>query len=131
VVKVITKLVFLWNSTIEPSSVDVQRILDYFARVGKMGLTCELIDTRDMPDGELEFWRKEALVASVWRHQRIRRHFDALQSDLGKKVPALFVYEEGDKMPIAVYPHTKKREQEKTYYSIEAFLKELADSLGA
>ena len=127
----IKKVVFLWNSTIRPSSVEVQRVLDYLARVGKKGLTCELIDTRDMPDGELEYWRKEALLVSVWRHQQIRQHFGASQLDLGKKVPVLLVYEEGEKVPALVYPHTKKRGQEKTDYLIEAFLKELINSLGA
>ena len=101
------------------------------ARVGKKGLTCELIDTKDLPDGELEYWRKEALVTSLWRHQQIRQHFGASQLDLGKKVPALLVYEEGEKVPALVYPQTKKRGQEKTDYPIEAFLEELIDSPGA
>lgn len=127
----ITKVVFLWDSTIKPWSTDVQRILDYLARFGKTALTCELLDTRGMLDGELEYWRKEAFVASVWRHQQIRQHFGAMQSDLGKKVPALLVYEEGDKVPRAVYPHTEKKGEERIDYSIEPFLEELADSLGA
>ena len=128
----IKKIVFLWDSTINPWSVDVDahRIKDYLARLGKKGLTCELIETKDLPDGELEYWRKEALVTSVWRHQEIRQHFGVSQLDLGRQVPALLVYEEGEKVPIAVYPHTKKRGQEKTDYSIETFLKELANSFG-
>ncbi len=126
----ITKLVFLWNSTIEPSSAVVQKILDYLARVGKIGLTCELIDTQGLSAGELELWRKEALVTSVWRHQQIRQHFGASQLDLGRQVPALLVYEEGDRVPTAIYPHTKKEGREKTEHSIEAFLEELIGSLG-
>ena len=130
VMQMIKKVVFLWNSTIEPSSVDVQRIRDYLARIGRKGLTCELIDTRDMPDEELGYWRKQALLVSVWRHQQIRQHFGASQLDLGKKVPALLVYEEDEKVPATVYPHTEKRGQEKTDYSIEAFLEKSSDSLG-
>ena len=48
----------------------------------------------------------------------------------GKEVPALIVYEEGGAVPTAVYPHTKKKGQEKTDYSIEGFLEELTASIG-
>jgi len=129
--KKIEKLLFFWDSTIKPWSVDVQRILDYLARVGKKGLTCELIDTKDLPDGELEYWRKETLAASVRWHQQIRQYFGASQLHLGKQAPALLVYEGGGKLPTAVYPHSEKRGQEKTDYPIEAFLEELIDSPGA
>lgn len=128
----IKKIVFLWDSTIKPWSVDVDahRIKDYLARLGKKGLTCEFIDTKDLPDGELEYWRKEALVTSVWRHQEIRQHFGVSQLDLGRQVPALLVYEESEKVPVAIYPHSEKRGQEKTDHSIEAFLEKPSVSLG-
>ena len=124
------KIVFLWDSTVTPWSADVNKITDYLERLDEAGLTCESIDTKDMAGAELESWRLEALAASLAHHQQIRQHFDASQLDLGKKAPALLVYEEGKKAPMAVYPHTEKRGQEKTDYSIEAFLEELADSLG-
>jgi len=124
------KLVFLWNSTIEPWSTDVQKILGGLARVSKKGLTVKRLDTKDMPEEQQQRWRKEALTASVWRHQQIRQYFGASQLDLGRQVPALLVYEEGDRVPTAVYPHTKKAGREKRDHSIKAFLEELIDSLG-
>lgn len=129
-IKKIEKLVFFWDSTIKPWSVEVQGILDYLARVGKKGLTCELIDTKDLPDGELEYWRKEALAVSLRWHQQIRQYFGASQLHLGKQVPALLVYEGGGKLPTAVYPHSEKRGHKHTNFSIEDFLKELTHSLG-
>ena len=126
----IKKIVFFWDSTIEPWHEDIQTIKDYLTRLSAKGLTCELIDTKDMAEADLRSWRKEAFMVSVWRHQQIRQYVGVLQLDLGKKAPALLVYEEGKKVPMAVDPHTEKRGQEKTDYSIETFLKELANSLG-
>lgn len=127
--KVIKKIVFLWDSTIKPHSVDVKRTTDYLARLNEKGLTCESLDTKDMAEADLQNWRKEAFTISVSQHQQIRQHVGVLQLDLGKKAPALLVYEEGKKVPIAVYPHTEKRGRKKTNYSIEAFLEELANGL--
>lgn len=126
----IKKIVFLWDSTIESRQGNVRNMKRYLTVLRDKGLRCESIDTRDIPEEELEYWRKEALVASVWRRLQIRRHFGASQLHLGKQVPTLLVYEEGEKVATAVYPHTKKRGQKQTDYSIEGFLKELADSLG-
>jgi len=129
----IKKIVFLWDSTIKPWSVDVQRMKDYLARLGKKGLTCESIDTKDMSEEELKRWREKAQSVAMRYKQQMSQHFGSRRRGgfpyFGRQVPALLVYED-EKVPTAVYPHTKKRGQEKTDYSIEAFLKELADSLG-
>ena len=130
----ITKLVFLRDGTIKPWSMDMQRILDYLARVGRSGLTCELIDTKDMAEEELKHWREKAQTVAMRYKQQMSQHFGSRRVGgfpyFGKQVPALIAYEAGKTMPTAVYPHTKKRGQEKTDYLIEAFLEELIDSLG-
>lgn len=129
-IKKIEKLVFFWDSTIKPWSVDIRTIMDYWTGLSDMGVRCELIDTKDMAGAELERWRMEARIAAMWRHQEVRRPFDRGLLDFGKQVPALLVYEEGEKVATAVYPHSEKRGQKRTDYSIEDFLKELTDSLG-
>lgn len=132
--KMIKKVVFLRDSTMKPLSVDVQRILEHLARVRTKGFTCKLIDTKDMPEEELKHWREKAQNVAVRYKLQMSQHFGSRRMGgfpyLGKLIPALMVYEEGERMPTAVYPHTKKRGQEKTDYSIEAFLKELENSLG-
>jgi len=126
----IKKVLFLWDSTIEPRQGNIQNIKRYLTALRDTGLRCESINTKDMPEKKLEYWRKEALAASVRWHQQIRQYFGASQLHLGKRDPALLVYEEGGKLPTAVYPHSEKRGQKLTAYLIEGFLKELTDSLG-
>jgi len=130
----IKQVVFLYNSTIKPWHTDIQIVQRYLTGLQDKGVTCESLDTEDMSEEELEGWSKEVLGASVRHHQQIRRHFGPWQRgglpELGKQVPALLVYEEGEKVATAVYPHSEKRGQKRTDYSIEDFLKELTDSLG-
>jgi len=129
------RLVFLYDSTIEPWSVDFQAIQRYLTELQAKGVKSELLDTKDMPEEALERWREEATAAAVWRHQRIRQVFGSRQQGglpyFGKQVPALLVYEEGESVPVAVYPHSEKRGQKHTDLSIEGFLEEFVNTLGA
>lgn len=131
----IKKIVFLWDSTIKPWSVDVQRIMDYLARLSKKGFICESIDTKDMAEEELKRWREKAQSVARRYKQKMSQHFGSRRMGgfpyFGRQVPALLVCGEGENMPTAVYPHSKKRGEKHTEYSIEDFLKkELTDSLG-
>ena len=126
----VRKIVFLWDSTIGPQQGNIRSITKYLTVLRDTGLRCESIDTKDMPEKKLEYWRKEALAASVRWHQQIRQYFGASQLHLGKWAPALLVYEEGGKLPTAVYPHSGKRRKKRTDYSIEDFLKALTESIG-
>lgn len=126
----IKKVLFFWDSTIKPWSVDIRTIRDYLTGLSDMGVRCELIDTKDMAGAELEHWRMEARIAARWRHQQVRRPFGRGLLDFGKQVPALLVYEEGERVAIAAYPHSEKRGEKLIDYSIEGFLKELVDSFG-
>ena len=128
------RLVFLYDSTIEPWSVDFQAIQRYLTELQAKGVKSELLDTKDMPAEELDHWREEATAAAVWRHQRIRQVFGSQKRGrlpyLGKQVPALLVYEEGESVPVAIYPHSEKRGQKHTDFSIEGFLEEFVNVLG-
>lgn len=128
------RLVFLYDSTIEPWSVDLQAIQSYLTELQSKGIKSELLDTNDMPEDALAHWREEATAAAVWRHQRIRQVFGSRQQGglpyFGKQVPALLVYEEGESVPVAVYPHSEKRGQKHTDFSTEGFLEELVNALG-
>lgn len=129
----IKQVVFLYNSTIKPWHTDIQIVQRYLTGLQDKGVTCEPIDTKDMSEEELKRWREKAQSVAMRYKQQMSQHFGSRRRGgfpyFGRQVPALLVYED-EKVPTAVYPHTKKRGQEKTDYSIEAFLKELADSLG-
>ena len=128
------QLVFLYDSTIEPWSVDFQAIQSYLTELQAKGIKSELLDTKEMPEEALEHWREEATAAAIWRHQRIRQVFGSQKRGrlpyFGKQVPALLVYEEGESVPVAVYPHSEKRGQKHTDFSIEGFLEEFVNALG-
>jgi len=127
------RLVFLYDSTIQPWHADLQAIQANLTKLKAKGVRCEFLDTKDMPEQELDRWRDEAMAAAIWRHQGIRQAFGSRKQGrlpyLGKQVPALLVYEEGEKIPVAVYPHSEKRGRTHTDFSIEGFLEELVNSL--
>jgi hypothetical protein len=124
----VKRLVFLYDSTLEPWHGDIEAIQRRLAALSTKGVRVELMDTKDMPGDELERWRDGALAASVCHHQQIGQTFGSrsqgMLPDFGKRVPALLVYEEGGKMPVAVYPHRKKREGKHSDFSIEGFLQQ-------
>jgi hypothetical protein len=126
------RLVLLYDSTIQPWHADLQAIQARLTSLGAKGVKCELADSRYMPEQELDRWRDEATVASIRHHQGIRQSFGSGKQGrlpyFGKQVPALLVYEEGEKIPIAVYPHSEKRGQTHTDFTIEGFLEELVNS---
>jgi len=92
------------------------------------------LDTKDMREEELEHWRDQATSTAVSHHQRIRQAFGSRRQGrlpyLGKQVPALLVYEEGESVPVAVYPHSEKRGEKHTDFSIEGFLAKFVNTLG-
>jgi hypothetical protein len=128
------RLVLLYDSTIQPWQTDVKDIQARLARLRARGMKCELLDTRDMSEPDLDRWRDEASSASIRHHQGIRQAFGSRKQGrlpyFGKRVPALLVYEEGEQIPVAVYPHSEKRGQTHTDFAIEGFLEELLKSLG-
>jgi len=124
------RLVFLYDSTIQPWHANLQVIQKRLNELQTEGVKSELLDTKDMPEEELKHWREEATITAMWRHQRIRQVFGSQQQCLGKQVPVLLVYEEGERVPVAVYPHSEKRGQKHTDFSIEGFLEEFVNALG-
>jgi hypothetical protein len=123
------RLVFLYDSTLEPWHGDIGTIQRRLAALPIKDARVELMDTRDMPGDELERWRDEAVVTSVRHHQQIRQAFGSRHQgglpDFGKRVPALPVYEKGGRIPVAVYPHGEKRGGKHSDFSIEGFLEQL------
>ena len=127
------RLVFLFDSTIAPWETDVEAIQSALARLEREGVECEVINTHGMADEQLEYWRDQATVASVWRHQAIRQAFGSRRQPglpyFGKEVPALLVYEPGERVPIAVYPHSETRGGVRTGFTIEGYLQDLIGCL--
>jgi len=125
------RLVFLYDSTIEPRHVNLQAIFTALEQLETLGVECQILDTRDMSEEDLEYWRGEAMKAAIGHQQRIRPIFGTRKQGglpyLGKEVPALLMYREGEEKPAAVYPHIKKWRRKRWDFSIEDFLNKLID----
>lgn len=127
------RLVFLFDSSVQPWNADLHAIQSTLGGLAAKGVKCELLDTKDMSGQDLDHWRDQATIAAVWRHQAIRQAFGSRKEGglpyLGKQVPGLLVYEEGEPIPVGVYPHSEKRRERSTDFTIEGFLQEFIDSL--
>lgn len=122
----ITALLLLYDSTVEPWNADIQAIKTYLEELQASGVVCKLMDTHDMTEANLKHWREGATTVAVRFKQAIRQVFGSHRQGglpyLGKQVPALFVYEEDPNRPVAVYPHSKKGVPK---VQIAGFLKEV------
>jgi hypothetical protein len=106
------RFVFLYDSSIQPWDADLEVIRRELLKLKDKGFECELLDTKGKTDEQLGCWREEAVAASVWRHQQVRQIFVSWRKGglpyFRKEVPALLVYEEGESIPIAIYPTARK-----------------------
>ena len=125
----ITKLIFLYDSTIEPWDANVGRIKTQLANLKERGIDYEVIHTATITEDELDNWRDKAYLPSVRWKLRIRQVFGSRSRGglpyFGKQVPALLVYEEDNERPNAVYPHQKTYEHKRVDVSIEDILDRL------
>lgn len=127
------RLVFLFDSSVDPWGTDFQAIRSLLTRLAGEGIDCEVTDTHGMTGEELEAWRDQATVAAVFRHQAVRQVFGSRRQGglpyFGKQVPALLVYESGERAPVAVYPHSETRRDTRTDFTIEGYLHDLVRCL--
>jgi len=127
------RLVFLFDSSVEPWEADVEAIQATLGRLASEVVESEVINIHGMPDEQLEYWRDQATAASVWRHQAIRQAFGSRRQgglpNFGKEAPAILVYERGERVAVAVYPHTETRGDTRTDFTIEGYLDDLIASL--
>ena len=137
------RLVFLFDSSVEPWYADVEAMRGQLLELQAKGVESQTHDLNQMPHDELEHWKDETYAISWRHHQQIVRHFGApivrcfgslservLLPNFGKEVPALLVCQLGERYPIAVYPHGERRGRTQKDFSIEAFLEDLAKTLG-
>ncbi len=128
------RLVLLFDSGTQPWRGDLQGIIGELLRLQNRNMKVELKDVKKMSEQELDEWRNQAMAASVWHAQGIRRPFGSVTQGMlpyfGRQVPALLVFEEGQEIPAAVYPHRKKRGRVTEDFPIEGFLGQLAPSDG-
>ena len=128
-------LVFLHDSLVVPWNADVEAIRAQLIELKARGVEFQIHNLNQMPRAGLEHWKNEAYAASMYHHQQIRQHFGARSEgerlpNFGKEVPALLVYDKEERVPIAVYPHSEGRGPTQKDFSIEAFLEDLAKTLG-
>ncbi|MBI3014400.1 MAG: hypothetical protein HYY65_04920 [Candidatus Tectomicrobia bacterium] len=103
---------------------DLPEIEEILRRLEELGISCEIIDIRSMPDGELSNLYDEALLPAVYKKYQVRKVFGSNRRSgflFGRAVPALLIYEPGKTYPSDVYPH---RNGERTV-TIRAFLRDL------
>lgn len=121
----VSKLVLLSDSTIQPFEGGLQEIRDLLMCLQRKGIHCDLLDAKDMAEAELEKWRDSATLISMREKVGIRQVFGTKSAGglpcLGSQVPALFVYEGDPEKPVMVYPHESKGKP----FTIAGFLKEL------
>jgi len=128
-------LVFLYDSSVVPWNADIEAIRVQLIELKSRGIEFHPHDLNRVPHVEVEHWKNEAYAASMYHHQQIRGHFGTpsegeLLPSFGREVPALLVYDEGERVPTAVYPHSEERGRTQKDFSIEAFLDDLAKMLG-
>ncbi|MFO8013100.1 MAG: hypothetical protein R6X20_07325 [Phycisphaerae bacterium] len=124
-----TKLVLLCDRNAKPlGDANMKEIESLLEQAEAAGISCQRLDTKDMDETELKEWRNKAFGVATRFKQRIRQAFGSQSQGMlpyfGKEVPALFVYEEGEAEPVAVYPHRKAKERR----SIEGYLRQMLES---
>lgn len=117
--------VLLYDSSIHPWHADLEVIQAGLVRLRVMGAECRELDTKEMPEQELDSWRAKAVDAAIRGHQGIRQIFGSRQKGglpyFGRQVPALLVFEEDQVIPTEVYPHRKSGGQD---FSIESWIQD-------
>ncbi len=86
-------------------------VMNLLQLLQKQSISSETVDTSSLSDEEIQRAYLEAVTPSVYKKFRIRQIFGSRRRSgwlFGKEVPALFVYEEGERYPINVYPHTEQ-----------------------
>ncbi len=122
------RLVLLYNSKVQPWNSDLDAITAMLYTLTAKGAKFELLDTSETTEQELAHWRDKAMASAVYHHLRIRQPFGSRRQGglpyFGKQVPALLVFEEGQEIPLAVFPHRERRDRAHKDLSIEYILEE-------
>jgi hypothetical protein len=71
----------------------------------------EIVDTNELSEERIREVYSKACTPAIWKHIGIRRVFGTKRRGdgpfFGREVPALLVYEAGERHPSDVYPHQK------------------------
>ena len=103
---------------------DISKIKALLQQLEKLGVSWEAVETSTLSDEELLELYSEAIIPAVHHRYRIRQVFGSKRnsgSNFGKGIPALVVYEPGQRHPSHVYPHRA----EERIVTIMAFLQDL------
>lgn len=112
-----------------PSNKNFPEVMNLLRLLKPRGISNEIIDTDLLSEEEIHRAYTDAVVPSVFKKFGIRRVFGSRRRSgwfFGKGVPALLVYEEGQRYPSDVYPHDEGQGRVKT---IREFLYDLQTSL--
>jgi hypothetical protein len=116
------RIVLLYNSKVRPWRADLTAIQQSIAVLVERGAKCEVKDTAQMPDEEMVYWRGQVMSCAMWQGVAVRQVFGSnslgMLPYLSKEVPALLVYQSGKGIPVAVYPHRRRRGRMSRDYSI-------------
>jgi hypothetical protein len=118
------KLIFYYNSRVEPFRRVLDEIFSLLRKCEEKRIECKIIDTKDMGDPEINDIYLNACTPSVFKKYAIRKIFGTNRNSgvfFAKQVPALLVYEDNQIVPSDVYPHEKGKQE----IEIIEFLKNL------
>ena len=87
---------------------DLADIKATLQRLRQLGVSAETIEISTMAEEKLSNLYSEATLPAVFKKYHVRQVFGSKRNSgfrFGKQVPALLVYEPGNKYPSDVYPH--------------------------
>jgi hypothetical protein len=87
---------------------DLTEIKAALERLEELGISSEIVDISTMSEEKLSNLYSEAVLPAVFKKYHVRQVFGSKRNSgflFGRGVPALVVYEPGNKYPSDVYPH--------------------------
>jgi len=128
-----TRIVFYYDSSVQPKDCDVKRILDILKRLQELGVNVNILDTDGYGDEERTRPYFDAITAAVIQRAAIRQVFGSKRMPaifFGRQIPALLIYDETYTPPICVDVYPQRRSIiDGTRRSIESYLDDALKTL--
>jgi len=108
----LTRIVFYYDSSVQPEDCDVKRILDILKRLQELGVNVKVVDTAGCSDEERTGPYFDAITGAVIQRAAIRQVFGSKGMPaflFGRQVPGLLIYDETYTPPICVDVYPQRR----------------------
>ena len=128
-----TRIVFYYDSSVQPEDCDVKRILDTLKRLQELKANVKIVDTAGYSDEERTHPYFDAITGAVIQRAAIRQVFGSKRMPaflFGRQVPALLIYDEAYTPPICVDVYPQRRSIiDGTRRSIESYVDDALKTL--